>query len=88
MIKAYQDPHFLESRDARALRILAEYLEPLSRFQRHRVQDTVVFMGSARLSSRRPKRRCRSRKQGGSRMPARLSRCRPITRRRANSQVA
>ena len=43
---------FLESRDARALRILAEYLEPLSRFQRLHVQDTIVFLGSARLKSR------------------------------------
>ena len=49
--KAYQDTRFLESRDARALRILAEYLEPLFRFQRHNVQDTIVFMGSARLLS-------------------------------------
>ena len=47
--KAYQDTRFLESRDARALRIMAEYLEPLYRFQRHNVQDTIVFMGSARL---------------------------------------
>jgi uncharacterized protein (TIGR00730 family) len=50
--KAYHDQRFLESRDARSLRILAEYLEPLSRFQRHGVQDTIVFMGSARLKSR------------------------------------
>ena len=49
--KAYQDTRFLESKDARALRILAEYLEPLYRFQRHHVQDTIVFMGSARLLS-------------------------------------
>jgi len=49
--KAYQDTRFLESKDARALRILAEYLEPLYRFQRHNVQDTIVFMGSARLLS-------------------------------------
>ncbi len=50
--KAYHNQRFLESRDARALRILSEYLEPLSRFQRHQVQDTIVFMGSARLQSR------------------------------------
>jgi hypothetical protein len=50
--KAYQDQRFIESRDGRPLRILAEYLEPLSRFQRHGVQDTIVFMGSARLKSR------------------------------------
>jgi uncharacterized protein (TIGR00730 family) len=50
--KAYQSTRFLESKDARALRILAEYLEPLSRFKRYGVQDTIVFMGSARLPSR------------------------------------
>ena len=35
--KAYLNTRFLESRDARALRILAEYLEPLSRFQRQQL---------------------------------------------------
>jgi uncharacterized protein (TIGR00730 family) len=50
--KAYEDKRFFESKDARALRILAEYLEPLSRFERYGVQDTIVFMGSARLLSR------------------------------------
>ena len=50
--KAYHNQRFLESKDARALRILSEYLEPLSRFQRHQVEDTIVFMGSARLKSR------------------------------------
>src|SRR5438876_9400467 len=50
--KAYEDMRFLESKDARALRILAEYLEPLSRFKRCGVQDTIVFMGSARALSR------------------------------------
>ena len=50
-LKAYEDTRFLQSRDARALRILAEYLEPLFRFRRHNVQDTIVFMGSARLRS-------------------------------------
>ncbi len=49
--KAYEDTRFVRSKDARALRILAEYLEPLYRFQRHNVQDTIVFMGSARLRS-------------------------------------
>ena len=49
--KAYEDTRFLRSRDARPLRILAEYLEPLYRFQRHNVEDTIVFMGSARLRS-------------------------------------
>jgi uncharacterized protein (TIGR00730 family) len=50
--KAYEDTRFLQSKDARALRILAEYLEPLYRFQRHNIQDTIVFMGSARLRSK------------------------------------
>jgi uncharacterized protein (TIGR00730 family) len=51
-VKAYQNLGFLNSKDARALRILSEYLEPKSRFDRHRVDDTIVFMGSARLKSR------------------------------------
>jgi uncharacterized protein (TIGR00730 family) len=50
--KAYQDPDFLNSKDARALRILSEYLEPKSRFDHHKVDDTIVFMGSARIKSR------------------------------------
>jgi uncharacterized protein (TIGR00730 family) len=52
LIKAYQNPGFLESKDARALRILSEYLEPKSRFDHHKVDDTIVFMGSARVKSR------------------------------------
>ncbi|MBM3510333.1 MAG: LOG family protein [Alphaproteobacteria bacterium] len=50
--KAYNSPSFLASRDARGVRILAEYLEPLSRFAHHQVEDTIVFMGSARIPSR------------------------------------
>jgi uncharacterized protein (TIGR00730 family) len=46
---AYQDPRFIESDDARPLRILAEYLEPLYRFRREGIHDTIVFFGSARL---------------------------------------
>ena len=49
---AYQNLEFLNSPDGRAMRILSEYLEPLSRFRRQRVQDTVVFFGSARFKSR------------------------------------
>ena len=47
--KAYDNPDFINSKDARALRILAEYLEPKSRFAEHGVEDTIVFFGSARL---------------------------------------
>src|SRR5438270_13313277 len=50
--KAYHNTGFLNSKDARVLRMLAEYLEPKSRFDYHRVEDTVVFMGSARIRSR------------------------------------
>mgnify|MGYP003575747181 CR=1 FL=1 len=46
------DPAFLESEEARPLRILAEYLEPLRRFRAENIQDTVVFFGSARIHSR------------------------------------
>jgi uncharacterized protein (TIGR00730 family) len=49
---AYMDPEFLESDDARPLRILAEYLEPLRRLKQQNIQDTVVFFGSARVHSR------------------------------------
>ncbi|HEY8997674.1 MAG TPA: hypothetical protein VIM60_07230, partial [Edaphobacter sp.] len=46
---AYENERFLNSPDARILRIMAEYQEPLSRFRRERIQDTVVFFGSARF---------------------------------------
>ncbi|HET9409154.1 MAG TPA: TIGR00730 family Rossman fold protein [Candidatus Sulfotelmatobacter sp.] len=46
---AYQNDPFLNSPDGRILRILAEYQEPLARFRREQIQDTVVFFGSARF---------------------------------------
>jgi uncharacterized protein (TIGR00730 family) len=46
---AYLDQEFLNSPDARAIRLLAEYLEPLSVFRREKIRDTVVFFGSARI---------------------------------------
>ena len=49
---AYLNPEFLESAEARPIRILAEYLEPLRRFKEEKIQDTVVFFGSARVDSR------------------------------------
>jgi uncharacterized protein (TIGR00730 family) len=45
---AYRNQEFLDSPDARALRILSEYLYPLSHFRKERVHDTIVFFGSAR----------------------------------------
>jgi uncharacterized protein (TIGR00730 family) len=49
---AYQNEPFLNSPDGRILRILSEYAEPLARFRREQIQDTVVFFGSARFHSR------------------------------------
>jgi uncharacterized protein (TIGR00730 family) len=49
---AYEIPEFLQSGTARPVRILAEYLEPLRRFKKQNIQDTVVFFGSARVHSR------------------------------------
>src|SRR5262245_52095565 len=46
---AYKNERFLESEDARPIRILAEYLEPLHHFRHEEVHDTIVFFGSARL---------------------------------------
>jgi uncharacterized protein (TIGR00730 family) len=50
---AYHDEKFLESTDARPIRILSEYLSPLRRFRQENIQDTVVFFGSARVHSRK-----------------------------------
>ena len=50
--KAYNNREFLESKEGRPLRILAEYMEPERRFATYRVDDTIVFMGSARLKPR------------------------------------
>src|SRR5207248_4199216 len=49
---AYENEPFLNSPDGRILRILAEYSEPLSRFRREQIQDTVVFFCTARFRSR------------------------------------
>jgi uncharacterized protein (TIGR00730 family) len=46
---AYENKEFLDSPDARMLRLMAEYQEPMTRFRRERIQDTVVFFGSARF---------------------------------------
>jgi uncharacterized protein (TIGR00730 family) len=50
---AYQNEPFLDSPDGRILRVLAEYQEPLARFRREQIQDTVVFFGSARFHGRK-----------------------------------
>ena len=40
----------MHSKEARELRILAEYLEPKSRLEAEGVEDTIVFFGSARFT--------------------------------------
>ncbi len=49
---AYENKAFLNGPDGRGMRILAEYYEPLARFRKERIQDTIVFFGSARFHSR------------------------------------
>jgi len=51
---AYREEAFLQSPDSRPLRILSEYLWPLSHFHEERVQDTIVFFGSARIKENGP----------------------------------
>ena len=51
-LKAYKNEAFIESREARVLRILAEYMEPEARFRKFQVRDTIVFFGSARAIPR------------------------------------
>jgi len=53
LLKAYENVDFLNSADARILRMLAEFLQPQSRFRRLKIIDTIVFFGSARLMSKR-----------------------------------
>ena len=49
--KAYKNTDFLESQDARILRILSELLEPMQRFRKQKISNTIVFFGSARTKS-------------------------------------
>jgi len=51
-VKAYDNKAFMNSPDARSLRILSEYVEPNTRFRELRIRDTVVIFGSARIPSR------------------------------------
>jgi len=50
---SFEDKVFVNTPDARPLRILAEYLEPLGRLRRENIQDTIVFFGSARIKSQK-----------------------------------
>lgn len=51
---AYREEAFLESPESRPLRILSEYLWPLAHFHDEKIQDTIVFFGSARIEEDGP----------------------------------
>ncbi len=53
LLKAYENLEFLNSAEARIIRMLSEFLEPQSKFRKHKIVDTIVFFGSARLKSRK-----------------------------------
>ena len=54
-MKAYKNPEFLSSREARTLRILAEYIEPEKKFNDMNIMHTVVFFGSSRIDEKKNK---------------------------------
>ena len=51
--KAYKDLEFLNSPDARVVRMIAEFLEPQWRFRKANIKDTIVMFGSARIRPRK-----------------------------------
>ena len=65
--KAYQNVDFLESSSARSLRILSEYVEPNARFTHYKIDDTIIFFGSARILPRdeAERRLAAARSEGG-----------------------
>jgi uncharacterized protein (TIGR00730 family) len=79
---AYKDEEFLDSPDGRSLRILSEYLHPLSHFRDEKIQDTVVFFGSARLTEEGPLGRYYTEARGLARKVTEWSESLPVTSRR------
>ncbi|HCX87730.1 MAG TPA: TIGR00730 family Rossman fold protein [Gammaproteobacteria bacterium] len=81
-MKAYKSTRFLDSADARLLRIVSEFIEPQSRFERNDIEDTIVFMGSARAPAPDeddvPQRASRT---SSARMRAAYQACRELARR-------
>jgi uncharacterized protein (TIGR00730 family) len=51
-VKAYNNIEFLNSPDARVIRLISEFLEPARRFKHEGIRDTIVFFGSARVMPR------------------------------------
>jgi uncharacterized protein (TIGR00730 family) len=52
-MKAYHNLEFLNSPDARVIRLISEFLEPARRFRKEGIRDTIVFFGSARVKPRK-----------------------------------
>ncbi|MER3328334.1 MAG: lysine decarboxylase, partial [Candidatus Kapaibacterium sp.] len=51
IIKAYEDPSFMHSKEGRTIRILSEYYLPQASLKKNRIYNTIVFFGSARSIS-------------------------------------
>ena len=54
MTKAYHDPDFINSEEARPLRIQAEYLGPRQRLEALGISRAITFWGSARIQPGQP----------------------------------
>jgi hypothetical protein len=46
----YRDPAFLESLEGRTLRILSEYLGPMTTLDKHKINSTILFLGSSKAN--------------------------------------
>src|SRR4030065_1993942 len=46
--ESFRDPEFLESLDGRTLRILSEYLSPMTRLDKAKINSTILFLGSSK----------------------------------------
>ena len=80
--KAYENLPFLRSRDARTLRILAEYQEPHARLRRRRIRSAIVFFGSSSTLDRE-----QARKRYGALAEGRVSDASEADIRRARHQL-
>eukprot|EP01053_Blabericola_migrator_P008414 Blabericola_migrator_1__8413@NODE_4383_length_1188_cov_249_400535_g2712_i0_p1_GENE_NODE_4383_length_1188_cov_249_400535_g2712_i0NODE_4383_length_1188_cov_249_400535_g2712_i0_p1_ORF_typecomplete_len334_score67_33Lysine_decarbox/PF03641_14/9_1e23LDcluster4/PF18306_1/8_2e03LDcluster4/PF18306_1/6_1e15ERCC4/PF02732_15/0_013DUF1823/PF08853_11/0_19DSHCT/PF08148_12/0_16_NODE_4383_length_1188_cov_249_400535_g2712_i0851086 len=49
--RAFENPSWLRSREARLIRILSEFMETQGRLRKQHVTGSIVFFGSARLKS-------------------------------------
>ena len=45
---AYKDWEFIDSAEARTLRIIGEYLYPMTRLEQARINSTILFLGSSK----------------------------------------